>query len=373
MGYYELPDTHFVNIEVNRLMDEATAALEERLGKKLYPGSPERLILITLMEQIIQNLTFTDDVGRMNLLRHSRGDYLDQLAAFWGEYRVMAQSAQCTMRFTQSVALDYVNVIPSGTRVKTQDGRVFQTREPAEIPEGTTTKDVVVYAMEPGINSNNIVAGQITTIVDVFPFYQSCVNITATSGGMNREGDENFRERIHESPEKLSTAGPDLAYKYWTKAVDANIGDVHVSSPAPGTVKIVPLYRDGSIPGQEVLDKIKNDGITRDRRPLTDKVEVSAPAEITKSGVTISYWMDKINESRLSSIQLQVAAALQRYVAWQTSALGRDIVPDKLIEFMISAGAKRVTITGLSFETVAADSVVRIDNPVLEFEGTEEG
>lgn len=371
-NFYNLKDTHFVDMNVDRDVEEATARLEEVLDKKLYPGSPERLMLIGLLEVVLTAINFIDDTGRMNLLKLSRGEYLEHLAALLDEYRVESQKAHCTVKFTQSVALDFVNVIPANTRVKTHDGRVFETLEPSEIAPGATTKDVVVYAVEPGLDGNGVQIGQIRTLVDVFPYYVECTNITVSSGGMNTEDDESLREKAHESPEKLSTAGPDLAYVFWTKHTDENIGDVEVWSPEPGVVNIVPLYKDGSIPSQEVLDRIKNDGINRKRRPLTDKVEVFAPTEVNLN-FTVNYWVNEHDVNSLSSIQESAQLALNNYIRWQSNRLGRDIIPDKLIEELQEAGVKRVELEGLEYQIVPKGSVVRVTSSTLAYQGLEEG
>lgn len=371
-NFYNLKDTHFVDLEVDRDIDNATARLEELLGKKLYPGSPERLMLIGLMEVILTAINFIDDTGRMNLLKFSRGEYLEHLASLLDEYRVESQKAHCTMRFYLSTVLDYVNVIPANTRVKTHDGREFETLEPAEIAPGEIYKDVVVYSTEPGSNGNGVGIGRIQTLVDVFPFYQKCENITDTTGGMDVEDDESLREKAHESPEKLSTAGPDYAYAFWAKKADENIGDVEVWSPEPGEVNIVPLYKDGSIPSQEVLDRIKNDEINRKRRPLTDKVEVFAPTEV-ELNFTVKYWVNEHDVNSLSTIQESAQVALNEYIRWQSNRLGRDIIPDKLVERLIDAGVKRVELEGLEYTIVPKGSVVRIKSHTLAYQGLEEG
>lgn len=371
MNFYELPDIDFVDIDVKKAEDEITRELSNNLDKKIYKSSPERIMALTLLQLTLQQSALTNDVGKQNLLKFSRGDYLEALGAFWDEYRKEEQRAHCIVKFTMSTELSYTNVIPANTRVKTSDGRVFYTVEHSEVAPGEKEKEIVVYAEEKGIGGNGVVPGQINTLIDVFPYFQSVTNITESTGGMYEEDDEHFREKIHEAPEKLSTAGPEGAYTYWAKSVDINIGDVKVYSPSPGVVEIVPLYSNGDIPSKEVLDKILNDGITRKRRPLTDKVQVKAPS-IRKYNIEVKYWINEIDKISTESIKAKVESAVGKYIYWQKTRLGRDINPSKLIAEMIAAGAKRVEIISPKYTILNNTEVAYVDTKKIEYQGLEE-
>ena len=87
INFFELPDINFVDVDVDRSKDELTKSLGKSLGKDIYPGSPERILGLTLLANIIQQEMLTNDVGKQNLLQFAEGDYLDALGAFWDEYR----------------------------------------------------------------------------------------------------------------------------------------------------------------------------------------------------------------------------------------------------------------------------------------------
>lgn len=370
-NYYGLPDFDFVDVDVEKTVKDVQQRVSEGLGKDLYPASPENILALALTDYILQNRVLINDVGKMNLLRTTRGVYMDHLATFIGESRIEAQRAFCTVRFKMSSPLSFVNVIPQKTRVRTQDGRVFETIEPYEIQPGEITKDVIVYAVEPGILGNGVAVGQINITVDVFPYYESVSNITASSGGADREDDEHFREIIHEAPEKFSTAGPDLAYVYWAKKADVNIADVAVWSPEPGVVRIVPLYLSGEIPSEDVLNKVMAEVSPRDRRPLTDKVEVKAPRKV-EYDIQVNFWVNDTDRAKTESIRLAVTSAINSFVSWQKSKLGRDINPSELTERIMGAGAKRVEITSPEFKKLSSDQVGHAKSVKINYMGLEE-
>lgn len=55
------------------------------------------------------------------------------------------------------------------------------------------------------------------------PYVSRVRNVTTSNSGADTESDDNYAERIKLSPEKLSTAGPEDSYKYWTRTANQNI------------------------------------------------------------------------------------------------------------------------------------------------------
>ncbi|WP_215508371.1 baseplate J/gp47 family protein [Peptoniphilus sp. EMRHCC_23] len=367
--YFNLQPVEFVDIDVEKIKSDAVDELEKRLGKDIYPASPERIMLLTLLDYIIQDRELINDTGKQNLLAYSRDGFLDHMGALMEEVRFPAYPAQTTLEFTISQPLDYVHVIPSGTRVRSMDGAVFSTTEPLMIAIGEVTGRVTAASTEPGAKYNAIPAGQIINVIDTFPHYQSVKNVTATGGGTDREDDDHYRIRIHEAPEKFSTAGPDGAYRYWARTVNPNVGDVAVWSPKPGVAQVVPLYVDGSIPGEEVLDDIKERLNDRSIRPLTDKVEVVAPT-VHKVDLEVDYWISETNIPFVAEIKKAVDASVGDFVTWQKSRLGRDFNPSQLITLMVAAGAKRVDVKQ-QFTVLKETEVCYVNPKVISYKGVE--
>ena len=370
MSNFDLKDIEFIEVDVQQLEDDAIRGLSKELGKPLYPASPEAIMLKTMLHLIIQDREHINDTGKMNLLAYSRGDHLDHMAAFMDEVRFDKHSAQTTLRFVQSTELNYVNIIPKGTRVKTADDKIFQTLEDFEVKSGETLVDVIAEAVEPGLVGNGVLPGYVNIIIDVFPYFQSVENITVSSGGLDRELDDSYRQRVHEAPEKFSTAGPDGAYRYWTKRVNPNIGDVEVWSPSPGVSQIVPLFTDGSIPGNEVLREIDEALNIRYIRPLTDKVEVVAPS-IVKYDLKVEYWIRDTDKPFITEISKRVEESVEAFIQWQGKRLGRDINPSKLISNMVEAGAKRVNVISPNFKVLENVEVAKLNTKSILYRGVE--
>lgn len=370
--YWGLEDVDFINVIPQEVIDAATAELARRLGKDIYPASPERIMLLTLLDLILLDREKINDTGKMNLLAYSRGDFLDHKGAFMDEVRLPAKAAKTMLKFKMSTALNYVNVIPKGTRVKSQNNLVFKTLEELEIPAGETEITAQAECETIGIAGNGIAKGSINIIVDVFPYYQSVENVTVSSGGAERETDDRFRERIHESPEKMTTAGPDGAYLYHTKAVNQNIIDAAVHSPSPGVVDVIPLMTGGQLPNDEIIKDIKDKLNDRKVRPLTDKVQIRKPT-IVEYDLDLKYYISTEDKYFTSEIIKKVDQVIEDYVDWQKEKLGRDINPDKLIEQMVNAGAKRVEIVSPKFKVLNYDEVAHLSGTKsIKFMGVED-
>ena len=369
---WDLKDIDFVDIDVEDIENEALVELSRRLGKDIYPASPERIHALTLVNLLILDREMINDTGKQTLLAYARGDYLDHMGALMDEKRLEASKARTILRFKMSTALSYVNVIPKGTRVKNRDGIIFKTLEENHIPAGDTEIDVIAECSEEGLKGNGIVKGSINVIVDVFPYFQEVSNITESSGGAQRESDEHFRQRIHEAPEKFSTAGPDGAYTYYTRSVNPDIIDVAVSSPSPGVVDVVPLMAGGNLPTEEIIEKVKDVVNDRKVRPLTDKVEVKKP-KVVNYNLELYYYISVEDKLFTSQINKRVNDEVKDWITWQKSKLGRDINPDKLIERVIRAGAKRIICTSPKFKVLSYDEIAHLDGEVqIDFMGVED-
>ena len=81
------------------------------------------------------------------------------------------------------------------------------------IPAGELTGDIAAECLTVGEIGNGFVPGQISKLVDIFPYFERVENITESAGGADRESDAAFYERMRESMETFSTAGPLGAYE----------------------------------------------------------------------------------------------------------------------------------------------------------------
>ena len=315
--------------------------------RKLFPGDPIRLFLNTIAFKLIQQRQLINNAGKMNLLAYARDEYLDHLGALLGVYRLPAQSALTTLKFTLSTSQIGVSVIPAGTRATPGGGDiVFATLTTAEIPEGANEVEVPAHCLVSGVSGNGFVPGQVRKIVDPFPWQMGVENVTVSSGGADIESDENFRERIQIAPELFSVAGPRGAYEYWARSAHQSIIDVDVIGPPqiePGHVEIYPLMRGGEIPTQDILDLVYKTCNAENVRPLTDYLSVLPPIKTTYD-LNVTYWINRSRATQAVAIQTAVEKAVQDWIVWQKSKLGRDLDPSVLNHLMVAVGAKRPEI-----------------------------
>jgi len=77
--------------------------------------------------------------------------------------RLPAASARCTLRFELAEELDFVVLIPRGTRAGTQDRRTsFATDAELVIPAGEKSGEIGATADRPGTEGNGLTAGQVS-------------------------------------------------------------------------------------------------------------------------------------------------------------------------------------------------------------------
>lgn len=373
------PDISFIdNVTIEDVRDEMVADYEEYMTKSTGPtvtlprSSPHRGVLYAAALQIYQAFQYIDRAGKQSLLKYSYSDFLDNLALLKGVTRSPATAAVTTLRFTVSTVRQAATAIPKGTRVSAGGSVYFATDEYAEIPAGGTTVDVAATCTVSGTEGNDLAAGDLTTMVDPLPYVASVINVTATEGGADVESDDDLAERIYLAPGAYSTAGPEDGYLYHAKQFNPSIGDVvATSNRAAGTVDIVFIMADGKTPGAEMINGLKEYLNGRTRRPMTDLVNVSAPAEVTYT-VSLTYYINRSDSARAVAIQEAVQAAVADYLVWQRT-IGRDINPSKLVALVMAAGAKRVTVTAPVYTTVDAIKVSALSgNTTISYGGLED-
>lgn len=373
------PDISFIdNKTIEDVRDEMVADYEEYMTKAtgqtvtLPRSSPHRGILYAAALQIYQAFQYIDRAGKQSLLKYSYSDFLDNLGLLKGVTRSPATAAVTTLRFTVSAVRQVATAIPKGTRVSAGGSVYFATDEYAEIPAGGSTVDVPATCTDAGTEGNDLAAGDLTTMVDPLPYVASVTNTTATEGGADVESDDDLAERIYLAPGAYSTAGPEDGYLFHAKQFNPSIGDVvATSNQAAGTVDIVFIMSDGKTPGTEMINGLKEYLNGKTRRPMTDLVNVSAPAEVTYT-VDLTYYINRSDSARAVAIQEAVQTAVDDYLTWQRT-IGRDINPSKLVALVMAAGAKRVTVTAPTYTTVDAIKVSALSgSPTISYGGLED-
>lgn len=355
----EYPDIHFVDTDTNTVVNALIQSYEAFTGRTLYPADPARLFILWVADIIIQERVNIDFSARQNVPRYAEGEYLDSLAELFKDaYRLEPEKAKTTLRFTLSIPLEVATIVPAGTRVTVDGEIIFQTLQALTIPAGDLFGDVEAECQTAGEIGNGFVPGQITQLIDIFPYFGSVENVSESDGGADEESDTAFYERMRESVETFSTAGPLGAYEYYAKSASALIVDVKATSPEPGEVDVRVLLSGGQLPGEEILKEVL-DILNADKvRPLTDHVTVAAP-ETVPYDIDFTYWTQEGGAIGDDKVAENIAAAVRTFKEWQGAKMGRDVNPSYLISLLMQAGAKRVKVRS-PVDTVVPDNAVAV-------------
>lgn len=366
------PEISFVNTDTDRLVNALVKSYEKFTGRTLYPADPVQKFILWIADIIIQERILIDESAKQNVPRYAQGVYLDSLAEIFKDaYRLQPQAAATTFRFYLSTALPYQHLIPIGTRIAVDGNIVFETTEILYIDAGKQSGDVPAICQQVGEIGNGFVPGQITQLVDVFPYYDRVENITVSAGGAEQETDSAFYERMRESMESFSTAGPSGAYIYHAKTASPLVADVAALSPTPGVADIRVLLRDGELPTEEVLQEVQAQLSADKVRPLCDFVQVSAPDTVPLN-IDATYYIPKPSQNSAAVITADVEKAVQDYIRWQTEKMGRDINPSVFVSYLMKTGIKRVVVRQPEYTVVPESEVAALNQCNVSSGGVED-
>jgi len=365
-----MAEINFINTDSNEIYKTIMEELENGVSEPLYPGDERRIFGEALVPIFVSLFASINDAAKQKMLRYARGTVLDALGGRTNTQRLEAKPAKTMLRFIVTSPHTQNIIIPKWTKATPDTDVYFATDEEAVIQAGQYSVDIAATSVTGGAFNNGFPPDSITILVDLIPFVSSVTNITETYGGddgepYTEEGDDNYRERIRLASSKYSVAGPETAYVFWARTADPDIEDVTVYSPSPGVVKIIPLMKGGETPSEATLDKIKSTVSASHIRPLTDNVQVEEPT--TESyNIELKYYTTASNEGIVINNIEGPNGALERYISWQDTALGRDINPDQLRKLVLApswaetpVGALRVDVIQPVFKELDKSRVAR--------------
>lgn len=372
------PDISFIENETLESAIDKTEAFyiekwKELTGEDivLHDTDEERILLRAIAYIFYQACQYTDNAGKMNLLKYSMDGFLDNIAARTGLARMEAQPAVVTVKFTLSEAQATDYTIPEGTRVSgtNLEDLYFAVDEDTVIPTGETEALCKCTCTTSGEDGNGIEPGEIDELVDTLPFIDSVESTTLSDGGADEEDDDTLAERIFLAPSEYSTCGTEDSYIFHAKSASTLVNDVSVSSPEPCYLTVTITSKTG-MPTQELIDIVTtylNDPI---RKKLTDRITVTGPDAVSFD-IDVTYYISYDNQKYEETIKDQVEAAVNEYIAWQTTRIGRNINPSKLIQMIVDAGANRATVTYPEHTTVEANELAVLGTKTVTYGGLE--
>ena len=250
-----MADINFIETSAQKVHKTFMEELESGVSEPLYPGDERRIIGEALAQAIVTMYNAANDGCRQRLLRFARGSVLDALGENRDVYRNTPTRATTTLLFGVSEPVTSNIIIPAGLRVTGDFTHYFVTDATAVLYAGQLTVEVDATAEEGGAAYNDIAPGAIGSIVDVseVPMIDYVTNATATEGGGDEEDDESLRERIREAENRLSTAGPAKAYKYWALSANPLVTDAVVESETEIITRTLTVYAQHAFQGGAFL------------------------------------------------------------------------------------------------------------------------
>lgn len=356
------PEVTFCETNTAKVVNELIMGYEAITKRTLYQADPVRIFILWVADIISHERELINYSARMNIPRYAVGGFLDALAEiFYNVHRLQPEPAKCILRFELSVAQEEKYIIPKAIQVTVDGEIIFRTTETILFPAGQDYVEVPAVCLTAGTVGNGFVPGQINKMVDEqFLYFKDVYNVTESEGGTEQESDNDFYNRMRESVESYSTAGPEGGYIYHGKTVSSAISDIVPDSPEPGVVDVRVMLHNGELPGEEMLKKVEAKLSRKDIRPMCDFVQVAAP-ETVPFHIDITYYIQEGESTAIREIVQNVETAIQNYVVWQTEKMGRDINPSYLHGLIMQAGIKRVVIREPQFVRLEKKSIAILE------------
>lgn len=366
-----LPEINFLTTDAELLITDIIKSYEDAEGRRLSQADPLRIIFLSLASVIVKQNIAINDAAKQNLLHYSRGKVLDHKGAEWDTPRLGSAAATTTLRLHLSEPLITSRIIEKNSLATSDEAAIFFSSEKdVVIQPGVDYVDVDLICTIPGPEGNGFAEGEINTLIKPLPYISKVENITPSDGGVESESDEPFKQRVHLARERLSNAGSTGAYEYFAKSASALITDVYVYAPEPGHVNISVLLQGGALPTVEIIDAVFEKCNSKKVRPLTDFVTVEAP-EVVLYDLSLTYYIET-NAVDKTLVHEAIQQAINGYIVWQSSKIGRDVNLSKLISDCVIAGAKRVEITSPNFVVLNPGQVAQLGNKTVTFGGVED-
>lgn len=364
-----MADIVFVETDAETILARVLTRYKDLSGNTLQPADPRRLFLQAIVYELSVAFAGINFAGNQNLIRNVSDLFIEGLAALWGTAaaRRGALKSQTTLRFTTSGIDGATYTVAAGKRA-TDGTHLWSVKETTVSAVSATYVDAVAECTVAGAASNDVVPGQIDTLVDDIPGISAVTNTVTTSGGRDVEALEDYRQRIRDIPESSSVAGPRVAYEALAKGVEGvedavalgpyDASDIGGTVPDPGEVHVLIMESGAETPSAGLITDVETALTDETVRPLCDYVIVRAPSFVSFN-IGLTYYVARSRAAQQSEIDDAVDAAVESYKSWQRK-IGRDINPSELIYRIIQAGAKRVVLTEPAYTAIMRDECSRL-------------
>lgn len=210
-----------------RILDNVNIEIDKR------EGSFVNNMLSPMAVELTKTYIEFDNILDIVFVKNSYGEYLDLKCMEWGITRKEGSKAKGTLTFTGFDG----NVVPNGIEVSTTNGLIFVTTQEGIITNGSL--ELKAESQSEGVDYNvdsNKITRLITSVVGV----DSVSNPNPFEGGLDREDDEQLKERFFSKVRTPSISGNAQHYKEWAMSVNGVEKVVVIPLwDGPGTVKVI--------------------------------------------------------------------------------------------------------------------------------------
>lgn len=336
-------ELHYLTYDPDEIMQEMMLAYIAAGGNIMRAGDEKEMLLRGVQSVIVQAFAGIDNALRMDTLRYAVGDYLDIYGEKRNCYRIQAQKATATIRITTAATGESVT-IPAGSAV-TQDGmNLYLTDEDITLDGTAGTIDATVTAEQAGAKGNALLANAEMLFLLNWEGVTAVTCKESATGGLNKESDDSYRERIRTYGLSAVTTGPAEQYETLAKAVSSDILDAKAVQGDDLEVDIYLILADGAS-SATIIAAVEEACSPKNVRPLSDNVVVAAATDVT---YTLNVQYSGPDTTNLASA---VAAAVAAYQEWQDNVIGQAFNPDMLKAYLYQAGCTLVTFgSGSNFD-----------------------
>ena len=357
------------------MIEDYEYAYEQYTGQEmiLYPANERRLEMNIIAGQLYQMYERMNYFFRRNFIRYMEDADLENWGANFGYSIPDAKAATVTLEFGVNDPLSFDVAVPAGTRATAGDNVFFATLQDAVIPAGALSVSVVAECSDTGEAGNEYAVEQIDTIADPLPYLSFVRNVDVSRGGEEKISGDALKEQILLWQSASSTAGPEDAYIYWIKAYSGDIIDVTAINlqDNDATVNVYILLNDGVLPDQSYLSAVHQYLDDLGNFPDTDQVNLYAP-EIVYYDLDVTFYISRRQRDNEQEIREMVEDAIDAYVAYQCSGIGRAIDTGILIEYARAAGAKRLSVTSpAEYSKIGRSQISLCRNKKITYGGLE--
>ncbi len=327
---------HYLTFDPEAMWTDMHIAYMQAGGDPLYPGDEKEMLLRGQLPIFAQAYAAHDHAARMQTLRYSVNEYLDVIGEKRKVFRIQAVKAKgkAAIVFKRETA---AYAVVAGMLV-TDGARTYETAAEILVPAGTgtTSRETGITCTQEGTVGNALPVG-----MELYPVQQKAriqtVTVTqATAGGVDKEDNEAYRERIRVGGLNV---GSKSAYETLAMGVSANIVDAEAYRASAGVVSIALILEEGLTETERssILSEVEGTLNDEEMVILTDTVQAEE-AEAVPYTLNVGYRADGVTAEDKAA---KLLAAVAEYQAWQENTVKRAFDPYKLLSLMYAAGATR--------------------------------